>query len=372
MNTQLLGYSESCFAELVATAMPVHLKVLHLVHFPADDAGKKKLLHTIFPNTLKRLGASAFEWTHIHTGSTQEEILDKMQNAWFSRDKLPMRLGGTWASVPFASLSDTLVASPEANWNTPCVLVTAQSTAEGVLSEAVAEKPQTMSSIYSKRKRGRRKQRLEAVEEDCSRLLEKNKLLKTDNQKLELLLARAEGILAETESAKSQGIRTSAAFAHESLLVAPSNLMGGFRQRLLGAPASVARLGVSLSAPTSLENLILNQAVLERFSQQALLPAIPMTTTAALQAQVRAHQYHQTQQRIAVLSAAMVLPSPIGTSIPVGHSTIGGGTSVLPSSHAGTLSRHRNQQIGQQRQQQQQYRDSRKHFEWPPGSTRLP
>ena len=79
MNTQLLGYSESCFAELVATAMPIHLKALHLVHFPADDAGKKKLLHTIFPNTLKRLGASAFEWTHIHTGSTQEEILDKMQ-----------------------------------------------------------------------------------------------------------------------------------------------------------------------------------------------------------------------------------------------------------------------------------------------------
>jgi len=199
MNTQLLGYSESCFAELVATAMPIHLKALHLVHFPADDAGKKKMLHTIFSNTLKRLGASAFEWTHIHTGSTQEEILDKTQNAGFSPDKLPMRLGGTWASVPFASLSDTLVASPEANWNTPCVLVTAQPTAEGVLSEAVDEKPQTMGSIYLKRKRGRKYQRLEALEEEESRLRELNGRLRVDNEKLEVLIIKADKAVLELQ-----------------------------------------------------------------------------------------------------------------------------------------------------------------------------
>ena len=324
MNTQRFDYSESCFADLVATAMPVYLKALHLVHFPADDAGKNKLLQTIVPNTLKLLGASAFEWTHIHTGSTQEEILDKMQNFGFSPDKLPMRLGGTWASVPFASLSNTLGASPVASSTYP--LATALALGEVRLCGAASEKTQTVSSIYSKRKRERKKQRIDDLEEEKSLLRELNGRLRVDNEKLEVLIIKADKAVLEHQMTTLQRIEPGGITRFTN---PPSSVLPARLEPALGGRSSAphATTGTTLSSPRTIENHVIDGLVRDVMNQHTL----NATRAGLSQAQNRAHQYSQHEQYIAAAVAGS-----LGFASDRVHPTVAGTHSVQHSTRNDT------------------------------------
>jgi hypothetical protein len=179
----------------VMKALPIKVKAVHLIVCPPKTR-KQHHIENAVAIAIDTLRASFGKKLNVHSGGSTKEIAEMLKSFGLLENQLPSVMGGKWKYEEFAKWQRVRSQLELTSQQFGDTSIRGTKEASTLSTSEKKERKRMLNVIHSRQKRERRRAEEDTLQKQCNDLEQKNSILRTENSRLEAILAEAVIVIA--------------------------------------------------------------------------------------------------------------------------------------------------------------------------------